>query len=54
MYKNEQKTHCVRTQHFDLSQESAFFKQLSVKIHCCVRKQYYLCIVKRQKDIAMR
>ena len=43
------KNNCVRTQLFDLYQKNVFFYDIPLKKVVCVRKQSYLCIVKRTK-----
>ena len=44
------KTHCVRTQMIDLSQESYVFQWKMKIIYCEKWNLLYLCIVKRQKE----
>ena len=45
----EENENCVRTQFVDLYQKDVKKQEISLKILVCVRKQLYLCIVKRNK-----
>lgn len=48
------KSNCVRTQYFDLYQKHLYFYDIMHKKLVCVRKQLYLCIVKRNKKRSLR